>query len=156
MASPCPPYVNCDRTLGKCVSKCDGVTCSGYQICDPRSGTCCTRNCTDQKCSDDDGCGGHCSCPDEKLCDPDTKICMSCSKDCTDKNCEERNECGTTCGCTGQGQTCSNKQCLPCMSHKDCDSMGQICINKECVPCSLDIDCADMVKKCSSGTCVYK
>ena len=124
----CEENKTCDRTLGKCVGKCDTVTCTAPQICNPITGNCCTRNCIEGKCSDDDNCGGVCMCEEPLICDNISKECRSCSTDCTGLFCDERNECSTTCGCAGEGQTCINKNCEPCITNADCPfSDSNIC-----------------------------
>ena len=124
----CEENKTCDRTLGKCVGKCDTVTCTAPQICNPITGICCTRNCIEGKCSDDDNCGGVCMCEEPLICDNISKECRSCSTDCTGLFCDERNECSITCGCNGEGQTCINKNCEPCVTSADCPfSDSNIC-----------------------------
>jgi len=86
----------------------------------------CNPDCSNKKCGDDDGCGGRCigSCPEGKICNPNTYICENIS------SCEEgEKQCNGT-----KVQNCTNGEWV---DGEDCAASGRSCENGACTgtPC---------------------
>lgn len=167
----CPPGQICDRALadperevaGYCVAgKCDGVTCTDQEVCDPLTGAC-NGLCDNVACRDgflcvrgacvEDSCYGL-GCPSGERC-----VAGSCEADlCSGVSCEGETfcragvciaACRTPCSF---GQTCVNGACQRSECAQSCPS-STTCIEGECVTNDCEPRCGrDRI--CQGTECV--
>jgi hypothetical protein len=155
-AGGCPNGEVCVN--GQCKPTCPGG-CPNGLICvnnECVSESACTPDCpTLPNCTDDDGCGGSCDCPEGVVCGDNNKCQAdtSCTPSCPElPACTNDDGCGGTCPCPG-GNTCNGTECVqasPCeptcnenhCSGEDgcggtCDftcPTGESCTDSECQP----------------------
>jgi hypothetical protein len=78
--------------------------CFEGQVC-LENGACCTPTCNGASCGGDDGCGGTCPCPDDKICNQGSCVCPAATMLCPDGVCRpcceydnQSDECASTQG----------------------------------------------------------
>ncbi len=118
--------IDCICKNNRCTFPCDGVSCSGGLVCDPRDGSCVADTCVILGC--DSG-----------------ELCNATSGDCEPDPCAS-----ITCG---DEEACRDGRCVGSCADVTCDA-GQVCVDGGCVDdACADVSCG-AGEVCVDGSCV--
>ncbi|MCP4600637.1 MAG: formylglycine-generating enzyme family protein [Proteobacteria bacterium] len=163
------PPCHCDAAQGKCVGRCDDVSCPAGKVCIPKDGTCQTigEDCWTKGCLEGERCvGGQCEedpcfekvCEDDKYCNTNGEcvnpcVDMDCLQGCYEGKCVDDPCVGVLCD---KGMKC-NPATGNCENDEECAKVAcrfyEICVDGVCVedPC-WNIECPGGLQ-CIDGAC---